>query len=115
MGEEKWPAVYITANRYRGTIYVGVTSALWNRIWDHKNKRFEGFTAEHKVHLLVWYEHHTRMENAIRREKQMKKWKRDWKIRLIEEVNPDWHDLHESIDALATLVQAQAGPLPSQG
>ena len=104
MREEKVPAVYITAKRYRGTIYVGVTSALWNRIYDHKNKTFEGFTADHDVHLLVWYEHHHTMENAIRREKQIKKWKRDWKIRIIEEMNPNWLDLHDEIDALGTLV-----------
>ncbi|MDP8997995.1 MAG: GIY-YIG nuclease family protein [Pseudomonadota bacterium] len=115
MREEKWPAVYITANRYRGTIYVGVTSALWNRICDHKNKVFEGFTADHDVDFLVWYEHHHTMEDAIRREKQLKKWKRDWKIRIIEEMNPDWLDLHDKIDALATLVSPKAGPLPSQG
>ena len=115
MREEKWPAAYITANRYRGTIYIGVTSSLWKRIWDHKNKVFDGFTAEHGVHLLVWYEHHHTMEDAIRREKQLKKWKRDWKIRIIEEMNPHWVDLHDKIDALATLVAPKAGPLPSQG
>jgi putative endonuclease len=58
MFAEKQPAVYIMANRHRGTIYVGVTSALWNRVCDHKNKRFDGFTAEHDVNSLVWYEHH---------------------------------------------------------
>ena len=107
MREEKFPAVYIAANRYRGTIYVGVTSALWNRICDHKNKVFKGFTADHDVNLLVWYEHHHSMENAIRREKQLKKWKRDWKIRIIEVMNPDWLDLHDEIDALATLVESE--------
>ena len=112
---EKQPAVYIMANRYRGTIYIGVTSALWNRVCDHKNKRFDGFTAEYDVSLLVWYEHHQSMEDAIRREKQLKKWKRDWKIHLIEEMNPDWMDLHDSIDAISTLVEPKAGPLPSQG
>ncbi len=104
MREEKHPAVYITANRYRGTIYVGVTSALWNRISEHKTKSIEGFTSEHNVQLLVWYEHHHTMEEAIRREKQMKKWKRDWKIRVIEEMNPKWEDLHEKIDYVRTLV-----------
>ncbi len=63
-----------------------------------------GFTADHDVHLLVWYEHHDTMEDAIRREKQMKKWKRDWKIRIIEEMNPNWEDLHEKIDPISTLV-----------
>ena len=115
MREEKWPAVYITANRYRGTIYIGVTSSLWNRICNHKNKVFEGFTADHDVNKLVWHEHHHTMEDAICREKQLKKWKRDWKIRIIEELNPDWLDLHDNINALATLVPAKAGSLPSQG
>ena len=107
MRDEKSPAVYITANRYRGTIYVGVTSALWNRIRDHKNNVFEGFTADHDVELLVWYEHHHSMEDAIRREKQLKKWKRDWKIRIIEEMNPDWVDLHDKIDGVGTLVKSK--------
>ncbi len=115
MREEMAPAVYIMASRYRGTLYVGVTSALWNRVSDHKNGRYEGFTSKHGVKLLVWYEHHHSMEDAIRREKQLKKWKRDWKFRIIEEMNPDWLDLHDSIDTLATLVDAKAGPLPSQG
>jgi putative endonuclease len=115
MRDEKQPAVYITANRYRGTTYIGVTSALWNRIAEHKSKSFDGFTAEHDVHLLVWYEHHHTMEDAIRREKQLKKWKRDWKIRIIEEMNLNWLDLHDEIDPIATLVPLKAGPLPSQG
>jgi putative endonuclease len=104
MNNEKWPAVYITANRYRGTIYIGVTSDLWSRIHDHKNKRFGGFTAEYDIVLLVWYEHHSQMDDAIRREKQLKKWNRDWKIRIIEEMNPDWLDLHDEIDPISTLV-----------
>jgi putative endonuclease len=113
--EEKAPAVYIMASRYRGTLYVGVTGALWHRVNDHKNGRYDGFTAEHDVKLLVWYEHHHSMEDAIRREKQLKKWKREWKLRIIEEMNPNWVDLQDSIDTLATLVEAKAGPLPSQG
>jgi putative endonuclease len=84
------PAVYITATRYHSTIYVGVTSALWKRISEHKAKTFTEFTAAHDVHILVWYEHHHSMETAIRREKQLKKRKRDRKIRIIEEMNPDW-------------------------
>jgi putative endonuclease len=112
---EKSPAVYIMASRYRGTLYIGVTSSLYLRVCDHKNERFDGFTKEYAIKTLVWYEHHITMENAIRREKQLKKWKRDWKIRIIEEMNSDWLDLHDSIDTLATLVEAKAGPLPSQG
>lgn len=66
---EKLPAVYIMASRYRGTIYVGVTSSLWQRVWDHKNGTTPGFTSKYHVRLLVWYEHHMSMERAIRREK----------------------------------------------
>ena len=115
MREEKWPAVYIMANLYRSTMYVGVTSALWNRVWEHKNGRFEGFTKTYGLKTLVWYEHRLFMEDAIMREKQIKKWNRAWKFRIIEEMNPDWADLHESIDATATLVQPKAGPPPSRG
>jgi putative endonuclease len=100
----KQPAVYIMASRYRGTIYIGVTSALWQRVWDHRNGRTPGFTSRYDVNCLVWYEHRHTMECAIAREKQLKAWRRDWKIGLIETTNPDWLDLHDSIDAVATLV-----------
>jgi putative endonuclease len=115
MREEIHPAVYIVASRYRGTIYIGVTSELWNRVWNHKNKIFKGFTADYDINQLVWYEHHHTMENAIKREKQMKKWNRAWKFRIVEEMNPDWHDLIDSIDTLATLVEPKAGSQPSRG
>ena len=92
------------ANRYRGTIYIGVTSALGLRVWDHKNGRMPGFTSLYKTGRLVWYEHRHTMEAAIRREKQLKEWHRAWKIRLIEEMNPEWRDLHEAIDPVATLL-----------
>ena len=105
MGIEKHPAVYILASRYRGTLYTGVTSDLWSRVCDHKNGTTPGFTSRFNVKLLVWYEHRLSMDAAIRREKQIKAWKRDWKFRLIETVNPDWLDLHETIDATATLVE----------
>jgi putative endonuclease len=98
MREEKQPAVYILANGPRGTTYVGVTSALWNRVATHKDGGVAGFTSRYGVYGLVWYEHHDTMESAIRREKQIKKWNRDWKIRMIEEQNPHWIDLHDSID-----------------
>ena len=111
---EKHPAVYIIASRYRGTLYVGVTSALWLRVCDHKNGTTPGFTSKHGIHQLVWYEHRLSMEAAITREKQIKKWKRDWKINLIEKMNPEWADLHDKIDVLATLVE-EAGPLLPQG
>ena len=94
---------------------MGVTSALWNRVAEHKNERYEGFTSTYGVKSLVWYEHHHYMDDAIRREKHIKAWKREWKFRIIETINPDWRCLHESIDTIATLVDPKAGPLPSQG
>lgn len=112
---EKHPAVYIMASRYRGTLYIGVTSGLWNRICDHKNELRRGFTSDYAIKMLVWYEHHQSMEAAIRREKQLKAWQRAWKLRLVESMNPDWFDLHDSIDAIATLVQEKAGPQPPLG
>jgi putative endonuclease len=115
MSREKQPAVYILANLYRGTLYVGVTSDLWQRVWDHKNKRFDGFTAKYGLDKLVWYEHHHLMSDAIKREKQLKRWARPWKFRVIEELNPDWRDLHDEIDPVATLVAPKAGPRPSPG
>jgi putative endonuclease len=115
MNPEKHPAVYILASRYRGTLYVGVTSSLWQRVWDHMNGRLEGFTKDYGVKTLVWYEHYLSMEEAIRREKQIKKWNRAWKIELIEKMNPDWIDLHDIIDVTATLVTGEAGPPLSRG
>ena len=103
---EKYPAVYIMANRYRGSIYVGVTSALWSRVCDHKNGTTPGFTSQYKVTTLVWYEHWRTMEDAILREKRIKNWQRNWKIELIEKMNPNWRDLHDHIDAQATLAGA---------
>ena len=89
----KQPAVYILANKRNGTIYVGVTSDLVKRIWEHKNNIVEGFTKDYNVHQLVWYELHESMESAITREKRLKDWKRAWKLELIEGKNPDWLDL----------------------
>ncbi|HNO75478.1 MAG TPA: GIY-YIG nuclease family protein [Nitrosomonas mobilis] len=90
---EKQPAVYILASRYNGTLYIGVTSNLIQRIWQHKNDLVEGFTEKYGVHSLVYYELHEQMLAAIEREKQLKKWNRQWKINLIEKVNPLWKDL----------------------
>ena len=101
---EKQPAVYIVASKRHGTIYIGVTSALWQRVCDHKNGRFDGFTKKYSVHRLVWYEHHHTMASAIHREKRLKTWLRAWKIELIEKSNPEWRDLHDEIDAVLTLV-----------
>jgi putative endonuclease len=107
MDEEKSPAVYIMASRKDGVLYIGVTSALWNRVATHKDAGIRGFTQKYNVHLLVWYEHHHFMEAAISREKQLKKWSRAWKIELIESFNPDWQDLHVCIDPIGTLVELQ--------
>ena len=93
----KQPAVDILASQRNGTLYVGVTSDLAQRVWQHKNDVVEGFTKEYGVHLLVWFELHEDMESAIIREKRLKKWNREWKLRLIEGKNPDWQDLYESI------------------
>jgi putative endonuclease len=89
-------AVYILASHRNGTLYVGVTSHLAKRVWEHKEGFVDGFSKEHGVKLLVWYELHDTAESAIRREKQIKKWNRAWKLRLIEEANPYWNDLYAS-------------------
>ena len=91
------PAVYILASKRNGTLYIGVTSNLQKRAWEHKNDVIEGFTKQYRVHLLVYYELHGDMVSAITREKQIKKWNRAWKIELIEEKNPDWKDLWNNI------------------
>ncbi|MFG0251866.1 MAG: GIY-YIG nuclease family protein [Phycisphaerales bacterium JB038] len=93
----KQPAVYILASRRYGTLYVGVTSDLVKRIWEHRNGLVDGFTKEHGIQVLVYFELHSDMASAITREKQLKKWKRAWKIRLIGEKNPKWTDLYEAI------------------
>ena len=89
----KQPAVYILASKRNGTLCIGVTSDLVKRVWQHKNDLHEGFTKEYAVHTLVYYELHGDMIEAIRREKQLKKWNRAWKIELIETENPQWRDL----------------------
>jgi putative endonuclease len=89
--------VYILASRKNGTLYIGVTGDIVKRIYEHKQKLVDGFTKEHNIHDLVYYEHHNEVEEAILREKQMKKWNRKWKIRLIEEKNPEWKDLYNEI------------------
>ena len=94
---EKQPAVYILASGYNGTLYIGVTSNLIQRVWQHKNDLIEGFTKKYVVHSLVYYELHEQMLAAIRREKQLKKWHRAWKIALIEESNSTWRDLYDEL------------------
>ncbi len=89
--------VYIMANREYGTIYVGVTSDLRKRVYEHKNEIIEGFTSKYHLHKLVYYEVHDSAESAILQEKRLKRWKREWKIQLIEKQNPQWKDLTEEI------------------
>jgi putative endonuclease len=94
---EKQPTVYILASKRNGTLYIGVTSDLTKRVWEHKNDLVKGFTKRYRVHSLVWYEIHENMESAIKREKSVKEWKRAWKLELIESVNPGWEDLYHTI------------------
>ena len=94
---EKHFYVYILASDRNGTLYNGVTSNLIQRIWQYREKQVEGFSKKYNVQKLVWFEQHENAESAIAREKQIKKWNRDWKIRLIEETNPYWNDLYPSI------------------
>jgi putative endonuclease len=89
--------VYLLASRLRGTLYVGVTSDLLRRVWEHKSKVVPGFTARYGVDRLVWFEAHGAAESAIRREKQIKEWKREWKFNLIERDNPHWIDLYNNL------------------
>jgi putative endonuclease len=89
------PAVYLLASERYGTLYIGVTSDLVARTWQHKNHQTEGFTKTYRVHRLVWYELHESMVAAITREKQIKKWNRDWKINLVQALNPEWRDLYD--------------------
>lgn len=89
--------VYILASERNGTLYTGVTDNLARRIWEHKHDLAKGFTEKYGVHSLVYYEQHQDIEQAISREKQMKKWKRYWKIKLINKMNPEWKDLYSAI------------------
>lgn len=93
----KRPCVYILASARNGTLYVGVTSDILKRAWEHKNDVADGFTKRYGVHILVHAEFHDTMEAAILREKQVKRWHRKWKIELIEKANPSWRDLYEEL------------------
>ena len=94
---EKIPCVYILSSKRNGTLYIGVTSNLAQRVWQHKNDLVGGFTRRYGVHDLVWYEVHETMESAITRENTLKRWKRAWKIELIEKSNSMWRDLYSEI------------------
>jgi putative endonuclease len=93
----KQPAVYIPASARNGTLYSGITSDLIKRVWEHKNNSVDGFTKQYNVHNLVWFELHENMNSAIEREKNIKEWKRAWKLNLIEKNNPEWRDLYNDI------------------
>ena len=97
MDRAKQFAVYILASRRNGTLYTGVTSDLLKRVWQHKEGFVDGFTKDYGVAMLVWFELHESAESAITREKQIKKWNRAWKLRLIEDKNPYWNDLFPSL------------------
>jgi putative endonuclease len=91
--------VYILASQRNGTLYIGVTNNLVRRTWQHREDVVDGFTSKYGVNMLVWYEVHESIEAAITREKQIKKWNRAWKLRLIEESNPNWQDLYLTFTA----------------
>jgi len=96
--EQKQFVVYMLASKPNGTLYIGVTSNLAKRIAEHRTGSEDGFTAKYKVDRLVWFEHHDTAESAIPRERRMKKWRRAWKVALIEERNPHWRDLAEELE-----------------
>jgi len=97
MPQERLYCVYILASKLGGTLYTGVSSDLVGRVYQHKSRVIEGFTKRYGVHRLVYFEVHNDVREAIRREKRIKKWNRAWKVRLIEETNPNWDDLYPSI------------------
>jgi putative endonuclease len=96
---EKVSYVYMLASGRYGTLYIGVTSDLVQRVWQHREAFAKGFTKEYQVKRLVWFETHSEMLSAITREKQLKKWNRVWKIELIQKQNPHWRDLFEDLTA----------------
>ncbi len=102
----KTPCVYLMASKRDGILYIGVTSSLADRVSAHKQGLFEGFTKKHGIHTLVYYEMHETMELAIQRESRLKKWKRAWKVRLIQEMNPEWVDLYD--EKLGAIVDGPA-------
>jgi putative endonuclease len=104
----KQPCVYVLASKRNGTLYIGVTSDVVRRVWQHRSGEIDGFTNRYDVHRLVHAEFYTSMADAIHREKCLKVWRRAWKLRLIEQGNPQWRDLYEDF-VLGT------GPSPSRG
>ncbi len=94
---ERYSYVYILASKRNGTLYIGVTADLLKRTWEHRNGMIEGFTKQYGVHMLVYFEQAFDIRSAIVREKRLKKWNREWKLRLIEEQNPNWRDLYDDL------------------
>ena len=111
---ERDPAVYIVASGFHGTIYTGVTSDLLKRIYQHREGTLGGFTERYGCKRLVWFEMHGSMEAAIAREKQLKNWRREWKVALIEDANPTWRDLAEEF-GFEPLVGKEVDPGSSPG
>ena len=109
---ERSPAVYILASGFHGTVYTGVTSNLLQRLYRHRSGQTLGFAARYDVYRLVWFEMHGEMEQAIRREKQLKNWRRDWKVALIERENPTWRDLAEDFGFGSLLKKVDPGSSP---
>ncbi len=91
--------VYILTSKRNGTLYTGVTNDLSRRVWEYKNGYIKGFTEKYGLKSLVWFEHHTCIRAAIQREKRIKRWRRDWKLKLIETGNPHWQDLYDGLIA----------------
>jgi putative endonuclease len=94
---DKRPCVYILASQRNGTLYVGATSDLARRVFEHKEEAIEGFTKDYGVHRIAFYEFHETMNDALTREKRIKKWRRQWKLELIEQSNPQWRDLYADL------------------
>jgi putative endonuclease len=111
---DRIPCVYLLASGFHGTLYTGVTSNLLGRVWQHREEVTGGFTKRYQVKRLVWFEVHEIMETAIRREKPIKRWYRDWKIELVEEKNPTWRDLVEDF-GFESLIKSQVDPGSTPG
>ena len=111
---ERTPCVYLLASTFHGTLYTGVTSNLYARIYQHREQIIKGFTTRYGIKRLVWFEVHERMDTAIRREKAIKRWLREWKIALVKADNPTWRDLAEDW-GFEPLIRRQVGPWSSPG
>ena len=112
---ERLPCVYLLAKASHSTFYTGVTSDLLARIWQHRTEATKGFTARYGIKRLVWFEAHDTMEAAIRREKQIKRWARQWKYDLVNAVNPTWRDLAEDFGFAPLPIGRRADPGSSPG